>query len=151
MAKPVKTLVLDAIETALKTITQIEQNSKQPKRGQGIPIDQDTAVYPWACFFDEPESIENRNRISRKTFELIIQAWVKEGTDTISDQMDLIDAEIEKTLLTNAGVAYQTMDIAKISSDKLYIDDRETGILQTVYRVVYGHKYKDPYDPVKGP
>lgn len=149
MSKPVKTLLMDAIETAVKTLFYVP-NIDQVKRGQGIAIDQDTAVYPWTCFFDEPETVENRNRITRKTFELIIQVWVKEGIETISDQMDLIDAEIEKVLLTDSGIAYQTMNIEKISSDKLYVDDNVTGILQAVYRVVYGHKWKDPYDPVKG-
>ncbi len=146
LSKPVKTFLLDAVETALKAITQI----KQVKRGQGIPIDQDTAVYPWSCFFDEPETNENRNRISRKTFELVVQAWVKEGATIISDQMDLIDAEIEKKLLGDSGIAYYSMDIQKVSADKLYVDDMVTGILQTVYRVQYGHVYKDPYDPAKG-
>ncbi len=149
MAKPVKTLLMDAFEMALNTLKPATVS--MVKRGQDIPIDEETAVYPWVCFFDEPEAKKARNRISMKDFDLVVHAWVKQKVSTtLSDQLDLLDAEIEKLFLTNAGIGTYTMNIEPLSMEKFYIDDEVRAILQAVYHVTYGHKWKDPYDPAKG-
>jgi hypothetical protein len=144
MATPVKTLLMEKIETALKDIQEV----MQWKHGQGIPTDQDTAVYPWGCFFDEIETKNQRNRIAVKSFDLVIQVWVKEGGMTIDDQMDLIDAEIEKKILSNAGILDYTVKIEVQTSDK-FTTDEDSGILQAVYRISYAHAWRDPYDPAR--
>jgi hypothetical protein len=149
MAKPVKTLVMDAIEAAIKSLAHVP-NADQVKRGQGIPIDLDTAVYPWTCFFDEPEAKKEKNRISIKTFELVVQTWVKKSTITIDEQMDTIDADLEKKLLNDSGIADACIRIEAKGSEKFILDDMETGILQSTYELTYAHKWKDPYDPAKG-
>jgi len=150
MTKPVKTLLMGAIETAIKALSYVP-NADQVKRGQGIPIDQDTAVYPWTCFFDEPETKKERNRIASKVFELVIQVWVKKGTTGIDEQMDIIDADLEMKLLGDTEIANACIRIEAKRSEKFNVDDNETGILEAVYELTYAHKWKDPYDPVKGP
>ena len=143
--KPVKTYLMSAIKTALEAITEIAQ----VKHGQGIPIDQDTAVYPWCCFFDEPESKVQRNRAALKSFDLVVQVWVKKGTVSIDEQMDIIDAKIEAALLNDTDILYYGRSITPTGSDKMVVDDQETGILQAVYQVDYMHAWKNPYELVK--
>lgn len=149
MAKPVKTLLMDAVEMVIKSLTYIP-SANQVKRGQGIPIDQDTAIYPWTCFFDEPETKREKNRITIKTFELVIQTWVKKGITSIDEQMDVIDADLEKALLGSITIADACLRIEAKSSEKFILDDMETGILQSAYELTYAHKWKDPYDSAQG-
>lgn len=146
MADPVKTILMDAIKTALEGITLI----KYVKPGQVIPIDEETAVYPWVCFFDETETKVARNRLAMKEFDLIVQAWVKEKVAvSLDEQLDLMDAEIEKTLLTDAGIIAATLRIDPVSAEKLYVDDEVRAILQAIYHIQYAHVWKDPYNPAK--
>ncbi len=149
MPKPVKTLLMDAFDTALNTLKPATLG--MVKRGEDVPTDEEAAVYPWLCFFDEPEAKKERNRIAMKDFDLIVHTWVKEknGT-TLSDQLELMDAEIEKLFLDNTGIRTYSMRVEPVSSEKFYVDDGVRAILQSVYHVTYGHKWKDPYDPAKG-
>lgn len=143
---PVKTDVMNVIYASLNNVSEI----KQIKRGQGIPINQDIAIYPWACFFSEQETKKMNNRLMMKTFDLVIQVWVKQtSTLSIDEQCQIIDAEIEKTLM-NATVNTALLKLNPKTSEIFYIDDNETAILQTVYEVTYSHKYNDPYDPSRG-
>ena len=147
MAKPVKTLFMDAVKLVIKGMASIID----VKRGQSIPIDEETARYPWACFFDEPETKANKNRVMFKEFDLIIQVWVREKKDvTLDEQLDIMDADLEKTLLMDEGVLAACVRIEPVSMEKFYIDDEVRAIVQAVYHVVYCHKWKDPYDPSKG-
>jgi hypothetical protein len=148
MAKTVKTLLMDAIEAAIKSLAHVP-NANQVKRGQGIPIDQDTAVYPWTCFFDELETKKEKNRVSFKVFELVVQTWVKKSATSIDEQMDTVDGNLEKELLNNLGMAGACIRIEAKTSEKFILDDMETGILQSTYELTYAHKWKDPYDPAK--
>ena len=145
--KSVKILIMEAVKEALTPLV-----SQTPKQGQGIPLDQDTARYPWICFFDELESKRANNRISQKTFDLVIQAWVKANllTNSVDEQLDAIDAKIEQTIMNDPNIMARCLKIEPKSSEKFYVDDGETGILQSIFEVVYVHKWKDPYDPVRG-
>lgn len=147
MAKQVKTLFMDAVESAIQGISSI----RQIKRGQSIPIDEETMQYPWACFFDEPEIKSVRNRVSFKEFDLIVHVWVKEKKDvTLDEQLDIMDADLDKVLLNDSDVLSASLKIDPVSSEKFYIDDEVRAIVQIVYHVVCCHKWKDPYDPSKG-
>ena len=148
MAKTVKTLLMDAIEAAIKSLAYVP-SANQVKRGQGIPIDQDTAIYPWTCFFDELETKKEKNRVSLKVFELVVQTWVKKSAISIDEQMDTADGDLEKKLLGDSGVAGACIRIEAKTSEKFILDDMETGILQSTYELTYAHKWKDPYDPAK--
>lgn len=147
MSTPVKSTLMDAIEAALNAITLI----KEVKDGQAIPTDEEVKSYPWACFFDELETNEDRNRTATKSFDLIVQVWVQEkaGT-TLAKQLNIMDAELERELLNDAAVLDASRGIRHTSSDKLYVDDEVRAILQAVYRVSYAHAWKDPYDPARG-
>lgn len=147
MAKQVKTLFMDAVESAIQGISSI----KQVKRGQSIPTDEETMQYPWSCFFDEPEAKSSRNRVSFKDFDLVVHVWVKEKKDvTLDEQLDIMDADLDKVLLNDSGVLSASLKIDPVSSEKFYIDDEVRAIVQIVYHVVCCHKSKDPYDPSKG-
>jgi len=147
MSTPVKSILMDAIEDAIKSITSI----KEVKDGQSIPTDEEVKAYPWACYFDEMETNEDKNRVSFKSFDLIIQIWVQEkSATTLAKQLTIMDAELERTLLNDAGVLDASRGIRHTSSDKLYVDDEVRAILQAVYRVNYAHAWKDPYDPARG-
>jgi len=149
--KPVKTYLMAAIQNAMNGIAEIAQ--KPVKYGQGIPTDQDTAVYPWCCFFDEKQSKTRRNRIEITNFELVIQVWVKESDAVdVEDMLDLLDAKVEAAILTDAGIRQYVMPglrgeepVDPLSSDKLF-PDMQTGILQAVYRITYGHAWANPFD-----
>ncbi len=140
--KPVKTYLMQAVKTSIEGITLI----RQVKYGQGIPLDQDIALYPWVCFFDETETKKDRNRITEKTFDLVVQVWVRKGIVIIEDQMDLIDAEIELMLLNDLEIKKYCRSILPDSADKFVIDDQETGIIQSVFKILYCHAWKNPYE-----
>jgi len=144
--KPVKTYLMNAIQAAIGKISEISQ----VKHGQGVPIDQDTATYPWASFFDEAETKSTKNRVTVKSFDLVVQTWVKKGVTEIDDQMDVIDAKLEMALnRDDKDIALYSRTIEPDRSEKFVVDDLETGILQSVYKVTYCHAWKNPYELVK--
>ena len=146
LSKPVKTCLMEAIEIAIGKITEI----LQVKHGQGVPIDQDTATYPWASFFDEIETKVTKNRVTVKSFDLVVQTWVKKGATDIDDQMDIIDAKQEMALnRDDKDIALYSRTIEPDRSEKFVVDDLETGILQSIYKVTYCHAWKKPYELVK--
>lgn len=146
LSKPVKTYLMDAVGAAIGGITEIAQ----VKHGQGVPIDQDTAVYPWASFFDEAEAKVIKNRVTIKSFDLVVQTWVQKGVSDIDDQMDLIDAKLEMALnRDDADIALYSRTIDPDRSEKFVVEDLEAGILQSVYKVTYCHAWKNPYELVK--
>jgi hypothetical protein len=142
--KPVKAYLMSAIKTVIEGISQIAQ----VKYGEDIPTDQDTASYPFASFYDDPEKKVRRNRIGIKSFDLGIVTFVKKGVSTIDEQMDLIDAELEIALDRdkNADLKKYSMSIEPESSSKMTSDDQETGILHSTFKVEYGHTWKNAYE-----
>jgi hypothetical protein len=145
MSTPVKTLLMDAIGFALNGIILL----KEVNRGQAIPTAEEIAKYPVAFYFDEIEDKKARNRIAQKSFDLVIQVWVlAKKLATLEAQLDEIDAECERVILTDPAIrlAAGAVEILPMSADKLYIDDGRA-ILQAIYRVSYAHAWTDPYDP----
>ena len=109
----------------------------------------DTAIYPWGCFFDEPVSRKDNNRVVHVTIDLIIHVVLKGETWVTFDTMDEMDADIEIIMLTDPTILEWSINRLKPTpADKLYVDE-ETGLLQVVYQMTYSHKWKDPYDPAK--
>ncbi len=147
--KPVKTYLMTGIENAIAAITQIAQS----KRGHIIPTDLDTAQYPFAGFFEGDEDKKQRNRITIKTFPLTVGIYVKKkAASTIHDQMDLIDAELEKGLtMDNAWISAYAMGIVATGTHRAYPDDDdETGMIVVSFDVTYSHAWKNPYVLEKG-
>lgn len=146
--KPVKTMLMSAIEAVIKGVSQLYTDlPNQVKHGQGVPMDQDTSRYPWTCFFDEAETKKDRNRITEKTFELVIQTWVRKSpTQTIDDLMDLADALLEKAILNDEDVRYYALKVLSTGSQKFVVDNYETGIVQSTYSIEYAHGWKNPFD-----
>jgi len=80
--KPVKTYLVASIKDALQSVTAL--NSDQIKYGQGIPTDQDTAVYPWTCFFDEPETKDLIDfRLKHSGFDAQLKLFTDEAVSEI--------------------------------------------------------------------
>lgn len=155
--KPVKTYLMNSIEAAIKGMTSIYPNpTNQVIYGHSIPTGLDAVLYPYTCFFDDAESKVDKNRITQKTFTMVIQTWVTdESGKTIFGQMDLIDAELEKTLLNDLTIRSYALQIIPESSNKMVVIDESgsllgLGVLESLYRVTYVHAWKNPYELPKG-
>lgn len=142
MAEPVKTAIMDAIGSVLAGISGI----KTVRRGQAIPTDAERTAYPWLCYFDETETKTARNRVAWKEFDLVVQVWVEESGSfsSLDAQLEHWDACVEAAILTDEGVAGVTLRIEPTSSEKFYIEDGRA-ILQTIFRIIYCHEWKNPF------
>ena len=75
---------------------------------------------------------------------------MKKGATDIDDQMDVINAKLEMALnRDDVDIALYSRTIELDRSEKFVVDDLETGILQSVYKVTYCHAWKKPYELVK--
>jgi hypothetical protein len=145
MSTPVKTSLMNAILDALETISSIGQVAPDPSSGP----DRETAKYPVAFAWDDIESVETKNRVVQKSFILHVEVWIKPtGTQTISQIADIIQADVNKALLTDAGVKQWSIGIEETNgADKLYFETE--GMVHLKYKMTYAHKYADAYDPAK--
>jgi hypothetical protein len=152
MPDPVKTSLLKAITTALEGITVdgvtlLGTVIRNPSK----PIDRETAKFPLVFIYDESEEIINRNRLAMVTMPLQIEVWLKEHELSVSDQADIVEAEIHKALCTDTQVLYWSMDIRPdpANSATKFYDDEFIGGTILRYIVKFAYAWGDPYDPVK--
>ena len=144
MAKSVKTLFMDAVKADLETISAI----KKVKRGAAIPIDRDTAVFPFAAFSTDMVGKKPRNRVQELEFDLVIGVTLLEtGGKIVEELADDLDAAIETKMLKTGTVLEYASKIIPVSSDVLYPDDLETGLLVAIYRITLLHEYGDATNP----
>jgi hypothetical protein len=140
--KPVKTYLMAAILAAIQGLSEI----KQVKYGASIPIDQDTALYPFTVFYDEPETSTDKNRVTFKDFDLYVATYAKKTSGvSIMDLMDQIAADVEDTLRSDETVLKYARRIVHARSEKHIPDDEETGISVSVFKVTYAHEWKNTY------
>jgi hypothetical protein len=151
--QPVKTYLMAAFQTAITNAAII----KLAKYGHPIAIDMDTAIFPYAFFFDGEESKKDRNRITEKTFDLYIQTYVTSSpAQQLFDQMDVIDAGLETTVLNDPTIRSYALLVIPVSSSKHLVFDESSnflglGYVETVFRVTYAHAWKDPFELPKNP
>jgi hypothetical protein len=147
LAKPVKTYLMDSILAVLKGVAGIAE----VKDGPGMPIDQDIAQYPWVCFFDEAEEKKDANRITQKSFNLVVQTWFRKPYDaTFRARADELDALQESALLNDEAIKLYCIKITASRADKYIVEEsgnlEKFGFLQSEYRITYAHAAKNPYD-----
>jgi hypothetical protein len=148
MTKPIKTLLLEAVEDGMETIPGLQTIMRNPSK----PIDRDTVPFDMAFIFDDVESVVNRNRIAMNSFPLHIEIWIQ-GNDgkAISDKADVYQAEIHKMFLTNESIKASSMRIdpdPDRSAEKFYVDEGLGGVI-LLYKATYSHAWSDPYDAAK--
>jgi len=143
---PVKTNFLNAVRDEIEMIAQIKKAIRNPSK----PIDRETAQFPVSFIFDDKETNQDKNRIQIKTFSLQIEVWIEDqgGAEVLGDLADVIQAEINKTILDNKTILAYGMNLTEVSAEKFYADETLGGIV-IMYNAVYAHKRGDPYDAVK--
>lgn len=152
MPDPVKTQLLKAVKTALEGIT-VDSVAlfKTVIRNPSKPIDRETAVFPICFIYDNPAPPVRRNRLAMVEMPLQIEAWVQTHELSISDQADIIEAEVHKALLSNASIIAISMGFwpdPNNGPDK-FIDDEFTGGIILPYITKFAWAWNDPYNPVR--
>ena len=116
MATPVKTNYLNAVKTALESITEIKKVIRNPSK----PYERETSPFPVCFVFDGTDDNTDRNRIQMKNFELHIEVWIEDqgGSIDIGDMGDLMQAEIHNKLINNKDILVYGMNLTEISCTK---------------------------------
>lgn len=147
MSDPCKTQVLDRIEAVISGLSPVSKAMRHP----GIkPSDLDDYDNNIVFIFDDDETKEQRNRITRKTFPLHVECWVKHenGMKAISDAADILQAEITAALQTDATLLGMSVRVAESQTSacasKFYQTEDEGGIV-LLYEVSYQHARNNLY------
>lgn len=151
MAYPIKTYIMRAIKEDLEAILlddNVTPLFKKVIRNPSKPIDHDYFLSPSCFVFDEGDSAIRRNRIANVTFPVQIEAWLKVHENEVSDEMDMIQAEVHKKLASSTNVRLFAKDIEPDptnTSEKFFIGEFLGGVAMR-YIVKYLHVWGDPYD-----
>jgi len=140
MTAPIKTQLLQAIETAIDGISEIKEVVRNPSK----PIDRDTTVFPVAFVFDDKEESSRRNRFKGGVFPLHIEVWMLEDGDSITDLADIMQAEIHMAINEATDVIRLTTKIEEVSVEKLFVSE-DMGVLIMIYSITYFHAWGNPY------
>jgi len=147
MSTPVKTQVLDRIETIGAAVSEVKIALRHP----GVkPSDLDDFDDNLVFLFDDDETSEQRNRITRKTFPLHIECWIRreQGMRAISDAADILQAGITSALLTDTTLREMSVRVSERTSDpsasKFYNTEQEGGVV-LLYDVAYQHARNSLY------
>jgi len=150
MATPIKTLILQAIKTALDGMINGDGAAlfKDVIRNPSKPIDHDFFKSPMCFIFDETESKTRRNRIADVSLPIQIECWLKIDEDDISDFMDYIEAEVHKEFVNSTDLQLYIKNIYPeegTPATKFYINETLGGVVLR-YNIRYIHEWADPYD-----
>lgn len=155
MADPIKTLVLKAIKMELEGILLedlVTPLFTKVVRNPSKPIDHDFFKSPMCFVFDDSEQRTRRNRLADVILPIQIEGWIKTDEaneeEDLSDQADIIEAEVHKALVNSTDIKVWAKDIfpdTGNSSTKFYVSDYMGGVILR-YTVKYLHVWGDPYD-----
>ena len=146
---PVRTTVMEALCTALKTITELAT----VKRFEPTPTDLARVPTPVAYLFDtSPETFEKNNRVMRAEQEVNIAVFIElsakdttEGYKPFNDQADCFEALIHNAMQTQVldptGIIESIIDL---SSEREIAND-SWGVLTYTIKVTYRHKFGDGF------
>ena len=147
MSDPVKTQVLDRIEAIISGVPEVKKALRHP----GVkPADLDDYNENIVFIFDDDESKEQRNRITRKTIPLHVECWIKHenGMRAISDAADILQAEITAALQTDTTLLGMSVRVSESQSEacasKFYQSEEEGGVI-LLYEVSYQHARNNLY------
>lgn len=142
-----KTQVLNRIETIINAVSSVKKAMRHP----GVkPSDFDDYDDNIVFIFDDDESKEQRNRITRKTFPLHVECWIKResGMRAVSDAADMLQAEITAALQTDTALLAMSVRVAESQNEacasKFYMAEDEGGII-LLYDVSYQHARNNLY------
>jgi hypothetical protein len=146
---PVRTTVMEALCTALKTITEL----KTVKRFEPVPTDLARVAAPVAYLFDTaPETFDKNNRVMRAEQEVNIAVFIElTAKDTseryrpFNDLADMFEAHIHNAMqsqvLDPTGIIESIEDL---SSEREIAND-SWGVLTYTIKVTYRHKFGDGF------
>lgn len=142
MAKPAKTAFMDMVETALESISSVNDVKRRPT----IPIDRDNFKSPFIRFAYFSSRKRRDNRIQFMEFDLQVEASVERtATESVDVVGETLQADIEEKLTALAGTK-PCMKIECTGDDILYYDDEfKAGMAISTYSVMITHEYGDPY------
>lgn len=144
MASCIKTLLLSSLKTDLAGIPGVKSVTLNPV---DLPkADEASKVAPFLVLIDYPETIEEKNREVRRSFELHVYACVHSDlAENLSSDMDDLAAKIYQLMVDNKSTYYTYCQRRmEISLNKDYIDEN-TGQLECVWKLTYHHCQNDPY------
>lgn len=144
MGTPIKTQVLDAILAAVQSVVLIKSVFLNPTT---LPT-RETAATPCANVWDETESVTPRNRLAMCEFPLQVDVWLVKGTQALSKDMDIIQAELHKVLVLRGTALLKQYSLAIIpdsaaSAHKEFYEE-QYGSITLRYVVKYAHRWDDP-------
>ena len=96
---PVKTLTMQAIGTALATITAFESVN----RWRNAPVDLDNKLLPCLFFYELMEIPTPRNRLMMNELRLVVDVYVdvpSYGYADFTDDMDVLQAEVHNAMFS---------------------------------------------------
>lgn len=151
MSDCVKLDVLDAFATVVESVSRIKKVLVSP----ATPIELDALTFPAAFVYDEPETVEPRNRLEVGRFRLHIEIW-REGYN-FAREAENDRAYIKKAIYESMGeglLRALKVTTREVEADKFYqeIDASADGSpivgmggIVVVYDVAYLTKYRDPF------
>lgn len=145
MATPIKTTVLDNLETTIQGI--IAKAERHPAKME----DRTSKSFPLCFLFDDDEVKVRRNQVMICTFPLQIEIWTEKqaGMKAISNACDIWQADIEKILMPSTSQARKPAEVKCVhgspASSKFYADETLGGIV-LLYEITYMYPYGKPYE-----
>lgn len=142
---PVKILLLNAIETAIKTIAGIKQVFINPMR----PIEESAAL-PYSNIFDDfhgSETVHKTDLYSNHEFKLSIHTWLKDDdSKNLTIQCEVLRAAINTVLLSRGSLPRQyCYYIEETDFDRQFYDNGYGAFIQN-FDVKYKHEYANSYN-----
>lgn len=146
---PVKTLTMQAVGTALSTITEFESVN----RWRNAPVDLDNKLMPCLFFYELTEVPTPRNRLMMNELRLVVDVYVDvspQGYEDFSDEMDYLEAKIHNAMfsVTNKEVLNGlVLECSQGPVRKEYPNDI-VGLLRMEFYVTYGHNMGNAFSCV---
>ena len=146
---PVRTTVMEALVTALQTITELQT----VKRFEPVPTDLARVKAPVAYLFDTvPETFEKNNRVMIAEQEVSIAVFIELTASDITERYvpfndaadcfeALIHGAMQSQLPDTTGAIQNLQDV---SSEREIAND-SWGILTYTIKVTYRHKFGDGF------
>ena len=146
---PVRTQVMEALCTALKTIPEL----RTVKRFEPVPTDISEVPVPAAYLYDTiPETFQKNNRVMIAEQEVVIAVFISlTATDIeqryvpFNDLADQIQSKIHTAMQTQIpDLAGLIQDVQDTSSEREIAND-SWGVLTYTITVKYRHKFGDGF------
>ena len=145
----VKTLTMQAIGTALATITDL----KSVNRWRNAPVDLENKLMPCIFFYEIADVPLPRNRLMMNELRLIFDIYTDvppAGYEDFTDEMDDLQAKVHNAMfsMTNSNVLKGlVLECQQGPAKKEYANDI-VGLLRLEYFVTYAHNMGNAFSHV---